>query len=289
MPAGEGTVELAGVAFEDLTNTRTISAATLTLNYWDELASPSQSALGAAAGAEDTFIDLAAAGSAQAGSLIQVEPELMLVEAVLNGGLRYQVTRGAHNTTAAAHAAGTTVYHLKKKVFVAPFVRDFFGSPASGSFSHPIYLPDARLASAELFVTNTWGNSETKLNQYTYTADQGLRTLSGGQFAVQVEGFLAIQTNTAPPLVVQDTHSVRDIFAVVREAPTGAAVELRLRQNEVTYCNLTIAAGATISNSVSGFGLPPLAAGAQINLDVVSVGQGAEQLPGRDLTVTIRL
>jgi hypothetical protein len=194
-----------------------------------------------------------------------------------------------HTTTAAAHAAGTAVYHLKKKVFVAPFVRDFFGSPASGSYSHPVYLPDARVASAELYVTNIRGNSQTRVNVYTGTSDQGLRTLSGGQFALQVESFLAIQTNAAPPLVVQDTHSVRDIFAVVREAPTGAPVELSLRQNETLYAELIIPAGATVSNSVNGFGLPPLAAGAQLNLDVVSVGQGAEQLPGRDLTVTVRM
>jgi len=34
---GGGTVELSGVSFTDLTNTRTISAATLTMYYWDEL------------------------------------------------------------------------------------------------------------------------------------------------------------------------------------------------------------------------------------------------------------
>lgn len=289
MPTGQGSVELVGIAFEDLTNTRTISAATLTLNYWDELASPSQVSLSAAANPEEAYIDLAAAGSGQVGSLLQIESELLRVGEVLNGGWRYQVERGAQNTTAAAHAAGTAVYHLRKKVFVAPFVRDFFGSPASGSFSHPIYLPEARIASAELYVTNAKGNSETKTNHFTYTADGGLRTLSGGQFSIQVEGFLAIQSNAAPPLVVQDTHSVRDIFAVVREAPTGAPVSLRLRQNDTLYCELTIPAGATVSNAVNGFGLPPLAAGAQINLDVVSVGQGWEDLPGRDLTVTIRI
>jgi hypothetical protein len=32
-----GTVELSGVSFADLTNTRTISAATLTMHYWNEL------------------------------------------------------------------------------------------------------------------------------------------------------------------------------------------------------------------------------------------------------------
>jgi hypothetical protein len=141
----------------------------------------------------------------------------------------------------------------------------------------------------ELFVTNTRGNSETKTVTFTYTADSGLRTLSGGQFSIQVEGYLAIQSNAAPPLVVQDSHSVRDMFAVVREAPTGAPVELRLRQNEVVHCNLTIPANSTVSNTVDGFGLPPLAAGAQINLDIVSVGQGADSLPGRDLTVTLRI
>ena len=35
-----GTVELSGVSFTDLANTRTISAATLTLYYWDELGAP---------------------------------------------------------------------------------------------------------------------------------------------------------------------------------------------------------------------------------------------------------
>jgi hypothetical protein len=289
MPTGQGSVELVAIAFEDLTNTRTISAATLTLNYWDELTSPSQASLAGAVTAEDSYIDLAAAGSGQAGSLLQIDAELALVAEVLNGGLRYQVQRAVHNTTAAAHGAGTAVYHLKKKVFVAPFARDFFGSPASGSFSHPVYLPDARIASAELFVSNVKGNSETRIANFSYTVDGGLRTLSGGQFALQVEGFLAIQSNAAPPLVAQDPHSVRDIFAVVREAPTGVEVSLRLRQNDVVYCNLTIPAGGTMSNTVNGFGLAPLAAGAQINLDVLSVGQGAEQLPGRDLTVTIRI
>ena len=33
-----GTVELSGVSFTELTNTSTISAATLTMYYWDELA-----------------------------------------------------------------------------------------------------------------------------------------------------------------------------------------------------------------------------------------------------------
>ena len=36
-PIGAGSIEVIGIAFTDLTNTRSISAGTLTLAYWDEL------------------------------------------------------------------------------------------------------------------------------------------------------------------------------------------------------------------------------------------------------------
>ena len=39
--AGQGTIDLVGISFTDLTNTHTISAGTLTLFYWNELNSPS--------------------------------------------------------------------------------------------------------------------------------------------------------------------------------------------------------------------------------------------------------
>jgi hypothetical protein len=140
-----------------------------------------------------------------------------------------------------------------------------------------------------MFVTNMRGNSETATAAFTASTDFGLRTLSGGQMSIQVEGYLAIQSDVAPPLVVEDGHSVRDVFAVVREAPAGAPIELRLRQNSEDYCTLIIPAGANYSNVVHGFGLAPLAAGAQIALDIVSVGLASAGSPGRDLTVTLRL
>ena len=138
-------------------------------------------------------------------------------------------------------------------------------------------------------MTNVKGNSPTTRKSATGTVDGGLRTLSGGQFSIQVEGNLAIQTNAAPPLVVEDAHSVRDVSAVVREAPTGAPIALRLRQDSSTYSELTIPIGGTSSNVVKGFGMPPLMTGSTLSLDVVSVGQTADSVPGADLTVTIRL
>ncbi len=288
-PTGQGTVELVGVGFTDLANTRSVQAGTLTVHYWNELNGPTQASLGVALAAGDTIVELDSPGPGYVGALLQIEAEVVVVEEVLDGGLRYEVTRGSHGTSPADHAAGAPVYHLDRKVFVVPFVRDFFGSPASGSFSYPIFLPDVRIAAAEMFVTNARGNSETARNSFTATVDQGLRTLSGGQLSIQVDGYLAIESDAAPPLVIEDAHSVRDVFAVVQQAPTGAPIELQLRQDGEPYCSLTIPAGETMSNVVDGFGLPPLGEKSEVTLDVVSVGQTAETTPGSDLTVTIRL
>ena len=97
-----GTVELSGVSFTDLTNTRTATAATLTLHYWDELKGQPTIALGSAVGIGDQLVALSATGSALAGSFIQIEAEVIRVEEVQNSGMRYRVTRGMHGSTAAA-------------------------------------------------------------------------------------------------------------------------------------------------------------------------------------------
>ncbi len=124
---------------------------------------------------------------------------------------------------------------------------------------------------------------------YANTTDQGLRTLSGGQLSIQVEGPLAIQTNAAPFLIMDTAHSVRDVSAVVQIGPVNAPIILQVTQNGQSYCQLTIPAGTAISNTVDGFALGPLALNAQIGLDILSVVQDASVPPGSDLTVTIRL
>jgi hypothetical protein len=292
----DGDVGLMGVAFESLENTRTISSGTWTLYYWNELVYASPHVLGANAGTEDTAIVLAQPGSIQPGDVIQIDSEMLVVQEVENGGLRLSVARAFDGSAAASHTAPATVYRLSKVVLVVPFARDFFGSPASGDFSYIVLLPDARIAAAELFVTNALGNSCTTKLCYTALADGGLRTLSGGQYSIQVEGHLAIQTNVAPPLVVKTTHAVGAVFARVNDAPTNApggepveAVEMDVRLDGTVYCHLTIPAGRTYSDAVSGCGLPPLLAGKLITLDITGVPQAAGSTPGRDLTVTIQL
>ncbi len=291
--AGQGSIELVGISFTDLTNTHTISAGTLTLFYWNELDSPSAFTLLSGIGTTDGSITLSSAGLATAGTRIQIESEILLVTAVSSGGLVYSVTRGAEGSAAAAHGATAVIYHLTANVNIMPFVDDFFGSPASGNYGYTVFLPDVRVAAAEFFVTNVRGNSPAAALPFGATVDEGLRTLSGGQLSIQVEGYLAVETGAAPLLVVEKTLAVRDIFAVVNQAPYDpvdlAPVELQLRQGSTVYCSLSIAAGATISNLVSGFGIAPLPSAAQLSLDILSVPTATGSLPGRDLTVVIRL
>ena len=154
-----GTLELSGVSFATLTNTYTVTAGTLTIHYWDELSGSPPIALAATAEPADDHINLASAGAATAGTFVQIEAEVMQVTATGEGGLQYQVTRGMHGTVAAEHHPPAAVYQLSNKVIVVPFPINFFGSPLSGNWSYPILLPNSRVASAELFVTNTKGNS----------------------------------------------------------------------------------------------------------------------------------
>src|SRR5258708_13518511 len=131
-----------------------------------------------------------------------------------------------------------------------PFAGDFFGSPASGSYAYRVAVPDVRIATAELFLTNSRGNGSVSRRSYGATVDLGLRTLSGGQLSIQVEGLLAIQVDAAPPLLVESAHSVRDVFAAVKDAPTGSPIVLRATQNGQPYSSLTIPSVPTISHTL---------------------------------------
>jgi len=281
-----GTIELNGVSFADLTNTHTTTAGTFTLYYFRELDGLPTVTLASAIGLQDTIANLSAATILKAGSYIELDGEILQIAGVLNNGSQLQLVRGVHGSSSAAHAGGTLVYALTSKTQIVPFVRDFFGSPASGDWSFPTLVPDCRVTSAELFVTNVKGNSPTTAVCVTQTDDYGLRTLSGGQFSFQVEGFLAIETGATPDIIVENTHSVHDVYAVIRQAPVGGPIQLQVNQNGTQYCAITIADGQTVSTSVDGALLPLLTAGARLSLDINMVGPTN---PGADLTVVIRL
>ncbi len=61
-------------------------------------------------------------------------------------------------TPAASHAVTALAYPLREKVAIVPFVKNFFGSPVSGDWKYSMQLPGVRVASAELYMTNSLGD-----------------------------------------------------------------------------------------------------------------------------------
>ena len=283
--AGGGSIILSGVSFADLSNTNTISSGTLTLYYWNELLGTPSTLLAGDMADGDAALSLNVAGPGQAGTKLQIDGEILSISSVGSGKTEYAVTRGVDGSSAASHAAGTPVYPLANQTTIVPFPNGFFGSPYSGNWTYPIAVPDIRVGSAELFVTNPKGNSPTAGICVTHNADSGLRTLSGGQYSIQVDGYLAVEECVAPAVVIEAAHAVRDVFAILGAA-ADASVQVRVDLNGSVYCTLTFAPGTISSNSISGNTLPPLPAMGQLTVAILSVGQ---TVPGANLTVTIRL
>jgi len=281
LTAGQGTVELSGIAFTSLQNTTSIVAGTYTFHYYDEI-NGAPIGLTAAVSMADLSIQFAAPPAP--GVLVQIDQEIILIGATASGATA--VTRAIHGTTAADHLITAPVYPLSDDIVIVPFIKDFFGSPASGEWNYVVDLPDVRIASVELYMTNSLGAGAIAVSQFTGTNDSGLRTLAGGQYSFQITGYLAIQTGAAPNIIVDSPRSVGDIYAVLRTPSAGAGVTLELNVNGQPYATIQFDPGATTSYVVAGFGLPAFTAGDQLSLDVTGVGTSN---PGSDLTVIIRL
>jgi poly-gamma-glutamate capsule biosynthesis protein CapA/YwtB (metallophosphatase superfamily) len=153
-----------------------------------------------------------------------------------------------------------------------------------------------RVIAAEFFVNNSFGAGQSaELSYAGLPLNSTIRTLSGVQFSLQVNGYLATQQNAAPPLIVEASHAIRDMRATVNQAANGYDIVVQVMQNGEDYGSaLTISTGATTSTSIiEGADLPPLVVGAlltiDITLNIVTGGSAAVLSPGRDLTVTIRL
>jgi len=251
--------------------------------FWDELQGVTRFSLAARLRNADSSLVLNVAGTAGAGDMIQVDAEVMSVTAV--DSMQYTVTRGMHGTQAVAHDAAAAVYHLAAKTAIAPFAPNFFGSPYSGSWNYATVMPDVCIASAQLFVTNRKGDSPPATIALTHSAENGMRTYAGGQYALQVDGYLAIEDSATPPVVIDSKRSVRDVYGVLGTA-ADAPVTFQVNVNGAAFCECTFQPGLTVSSVVNGLTLPPLEQRAQITLSILAVGQ---TYPGADLTVVVRL
>lgn len=289
---GSGELLLFNVGFEDLINTNSVSSGTLQMFSWNELDTPSAYSLAAAVDASSTTVLLAQVVPGASGMTIQIGSELISIVSVDAVANAYAVVRGVLASTATAHNAQDLVLHLDSVATSVAFAPRFFENRASSNYVHTVSLPDVRVCAAEFYVTNTFGNSQTNQISYTLQPDAGLRTLSGGQFSIQISGYLATQQNAAPHLLVEAAHPVRDIRCAVSHAAMGYTISVDVLQNGVEYCSVSIPSGQTDSTILDGSGLPPLQSGASVTINVallVIQGFTGQISPGRDLTVTIRL
>lgn len=289
---GGGEVLLSQIGFEDLTNVSSISSGTLQLYAWNELNNPAAYSLAQNLDAISTNVVLNVLPATQVGTVIQIDTELMSIQLINQTTNSYQVVRGALGSAVATHTANANVLHLSTSAITVPFAADFFENRSSVNYLNTTSLPDICICAAEFVATNALGNGIPNVYCYTTDPDGGLRSLSGGQFSLQVSGVLATQQNAAPPLLIEASHAVRDVRASVNQAPAGYNVVIDVLQNGAEFCSLTIPSGTANSDLIDGVTLSPLVEGSTVSLNVtlnLIQDPPASIVPGKDLTVTIRL
>jgi hypothetical protein len=289
---GGGALTLSQVGFIDLTNTASITGGTLQLFSWNELSNPNTYTLSSAVDTTVTKIQIGQTCPFAIGDLLQVGSELMSVISSPDVNDTFMVKRGSLLPQVSLHDAGDSMLLLNQSTMIVPFARGFFQNRASQNYTHTISYPDYRVAAAQFYVTNSFGNGGTSSVCYLSPTQNGLRTLSGGQFSIQVSGFVTTQQNIAPPLMVEASHAVRDVRATLSQAATGYVVIVDLLQDGSPFCTMTIRPGDNTSSVVDGLALVPLKEGASITMNVaVNARQDSQVTPilGTDLTVTIRL
>jgi hypothetical protein len=280
-----GMLIFAGIGFQDLANTKTISTLTFSVWHYDETA-PIQTTLSAAIDEQATSITAENLSSFAPGDFVLLDSEIIQITAV--NGQSAQILRAQKNSTATAHDSGARLILLHKRVCVYHVPRDFFGTPASGEWEAREPFRSMAVAAVELYVTNVFGNSPVKINNYTSNLVDGrLRILSGEQVDLIVEGIIGIESDAVPPVYLPQTTSIRDIYAYCRSAPQGGDINAVVKVAGNALGTVIIQEGQTFpANWIDGKDLPAIRPDQAITLDITSVGS---TYPGERLVVTIRL
>ena len=289
---GGGELTLSDVGFTDLRNAGSVTSGTLSMYFIDELSGSSSYTIAAQVDGNAQILTLNNASAQMVGAHFQLGTELVSVLSVDVSAHSCTVLRGILNSISTAHSAGEVLWPIRRSVTVVPFASNFFENRASVNYLHSLAMPDVRVVAAEFFVTNSFGDSQAEQQSYTQVGSRGLRTLSGGQLALQMSGSVTTQLNAAPPLLVQADHAVRDVRADLGRAAQGYRVSVVLLLAGQEYCSLQIAPNDLTSPLVDGVNLPALSKLSSLSMNValqpIDGYQGAP-VPPKDLTVTIRL
>jgi len=126
--------------------------------------------------------------------------------------------------------------------------------------------------------------ADTSIITSEITDKRALFSLSGGVGGIEfgIPGALTVNNDLTPYWIAPRDGLFTSIYARVKTAPTGQALNMRLNKNGSSAATFSIAAGAT---NVSSTGLSiAFVAGDYFNFDVTQVGS---TLPGSDLTVAV--
>ncbi|MDX2267843.1 MAG: phage tail protein [Bryobacter sp.] len=285
-----GTLSVGGFSFSSFDNLNTAYAARLGLWFWDELTAPTAVSFAASVALGATEITLA--GLAQPlveGDRIQAGQEIMAIVARVGLTDSYTVQRAVHLSPEEAHAASDAVFLLERREEAINLLPGILKSTAGARFRYNTRLPNVRLAAADMAIYNRLGPSLLREEVFTQLVDDGMRTLSGGQIALSTAGYLSIEASAPGRYVTNRELVVGDVYAVVAEPPAGAAVQVLVRVDGVEYCTLSIPSGSFTSSPFSGFNRAPIAEGASITFDIVSVPPASVGSPGKDLTVFLQV
>ena len=108
---------------------------------------------------------------------------------------------------------------------------------------------------------------------------------SGGNLLLlSVAGILSIRSSAAPLAMLGTSRTASSVKAILKQAPLGADLDVRVLVGGAAWARVLVAAGNT-RGEASG-SLSQIAAGAEITVDLIAVGT---TFPGADLTIAVAL
>jgi hypothetical protein len=107
-------------------------------------------------------------------------------------------------------------------------------------------------------------------------------TVTGGQVVLSIPGTLAIESNAAALVAFKEGRRVSEVELLLKQAPVGSTLEVRVLVDGATMATVTLTAGQTGVKSAASFAI---AAGTPVRIDILNVGT---TFPGADLSVILR-
>jgi WD40 repeat protein len=164
----------------------------------------------------------------------------------------------------------------------------FFANPTHTEFQYRFLFPNRRVASVELYLSNTKGTGPGQSVNFLGNGTNGLHTFEGATLILQVSGGLSVERDAASSVSIDRVRVVRDIQAFVDASPSGGSIAVVVKADGNPIATLRVPDGAVQSVSFVPAGTLALAEGSKVNIDIASVPQGTNTFSGKNLSLQIR-